>query len=416
MFDIPDEPFTTENGFNLKDASHRKGTNRYVFSYPETWYSTMNERKLTFGLRSIILKPAPVDLNLSAFSLVRCPNGLSLEPYLQETYNDQNKLIGAYLQPDLNGILMFDDRYTLDIYYEIIEGKRLIDVCDTLNELADKDLIHYANIYRNKKELYEARCPDAQYSDFQIDPGAISFTFTRDRSFIMETNNRNLKFMVEYYRDDEKVNLLEETDLNAKDHVQTTEDEYYIVNGFNEDFESLMSLHLPPEKSLNNILSGLAGINKNYTIEEAKKDCETYGITFEGVQTIKYNILPLYEPTDDPQVYDINKPVSKGQYSYNILFSRLIVKNVWSRKDILLRSSIAELDRNYYFGYSTMTNSSPVCIYATPKMYLIKDQTFTFWVDLYDSFNEDPVELPENVVMIIEAALVLSPKPIFYRQ
>ena len=62
-----------------------------------------------------------------------------------------------------------------------------------------------------------------------------------------------------------------------------------------------------------------------------------------------------------------------------------------------------------------MTTSSPVCIYASPKMYPIENQSFKFWVDLYDSYNDDLVELPDNVVMIIEAALYIQPKPQFNR-
>ena len=92
-----------------------------------------------------------------------------------------------------------------------------------------------------------------------------------------------------------------------------------------------------------------------------------------------------------------------------------MVSNVWSRKDVLLRSSIAELDVRNYLGYSTMTTSSPVCIYAQPKMYPIESQSYKFWVDVYDSFNEEPVELPENVILIIEAALHINPKIQFNR-
>ena len=34
------ESSVSEHGFNLKDAEHERGTNRYVFRYPETWYNS----------------------------------------------------------------------------------------------------------------------------------------------------------------------------------------------------------------------------------------------------------------------------------------------------------------------------------------------------------------------------------------
>ena len=141
--------------------------------------------------------------------------------------------------------------------------------------------------------------------------------------------------------------------------------------------------------------------------------CDKYGISFIGVQTLNYPIQPEYQYVD--KKYDITKPVNTNTYAQAIIFTGLVVNQVWSRKDLLIKSSIAELDVNNYLGYSTMTTSSPVCIYASPKMYPIESQSFKFWVDLYDSYNDDLVELPDNVVMIIEAALYLKPKIPFNR-
>ena len=65
-----EESSVSEHGFNLKDAEHERGTNRYVFPYPETWYNSQNFADLTVGLRSIILKPDPLQINLTGFQVV----------------------------------------------------------------------------------------------------------------------------------------------------------------------------------------------------------------------------------------------------------------------------------------------------------------------------------------------------------
>ena len=63
------ESSVSEHGFDLRDAEHQDWTNRYVFRYPETWASQMMDSSLTVGLRSIILKPDPVEISLSGLQV-----------------------------------------------------------------------------------------------------------------------------------------------------------------------------------------------------------------------------------------------------------------------------------------------------------------------------------------------------------
>ena len=223
------------------------------------------------------------------------------------------------------------------------------------------------------------------------------------------TNTENYKFMV--VRKQTVVGKSTEVPTTPQEpkQLQSTE----TIECFGDDFEMLLSLRFDGQTDLNRILAGLAGIDKDYKIEQAKADCDKYGISFVGVQTLNFPIQPEYQYVNNK--YDITKPVTTNTYAQAIIFTGLVVNQVWSRKDLLIKSSIAELDVNNYLGYSTMTTSSPVCIYASPKMYPIESQSFKFWVDLYDSYNDDLVELPDNVVMIIEAALYLKPKIPFNR-
>ena len=58
-----EEIITTEHCFNLNDAEHIEGTSRYVFDYPEIWYVNQTIKDMSMGIRSIILKPAPIYTN-----------------------------------------------------------------------------------------------------------------------------------------------------------------------------------------------------------------------------------------------------------------------------------------------------------------------------------------------------------------
>ena len=408
-----EESSVSEHGFNLKDAEHIQGTNRYVFRYPETWFNSQAFADLTVGLRSIILKPDPLDVNFTAFQLVKVANNESLSTFLHINYDEKGAVVDAYARPPINGITAFPDRMPIKVNIEINEGIKMGDICDNLTDECNEDIDYYTKQYERAKAGYDSDFPDTKgkkLETFKIDYGGIDFTYNRSRQFIMSTTNPDdYKFMV--VRKQTVVGKSTEVPTTPQEpkQLQSTE----TIECFGDDFEMLLSLRFDGQTSLNRILAGLAGIDKDYKIEQAKADCEKYGISFVGVQTLNYPIQPEYQYVNNK--YDITKPVTTNTYAQAIIFTGLVVNQVWSRKDLLIKSSIAELDVNNYLGYSTMTTSSPVCIYASPKMYPIESQSFKFWVDLYDSYNDDLVELPDNVVMIIEAALYLKPKIPFNR-
>ena len=410
------ESSVSEHGFNLKDAEHIRGSNRYWFKYPETWYNSQNFANLTVGLRSIILKPDALDVNLTAFQIAKISDGKTLAPFLHFNYSKDNVVESAYLRPNINGFRAYPDRLPLKTNIEINEGIKMGDICDMITESCDNGIQKYNEMYSYAKQVYDSKYQDDYYKfleKHQITGGNVDFTYNKDRQFVMTTTNPNrYKFMLtfRYFFEDPQL-----APLSPTEPTQTTEDSYQIMNGFWDDFEMLLSLRFEGDLSLNKLLTGLAGINKDYTIETAQKDCLRYGIKFDGVQLINYAVEAEYEYDSTNKKYDINKPKTRNQFAQAVLFKSLTVNQVWSRKDLLIKSSIAELDVNNYLGYSTMTTSSPVCIYASPKMYPIESQSFKFWVELYDSYNDDVVELPDKVVLIIEAALYLNPKLPFNR-
>ena len=137
------ESSVSEHGFNLKDAEHERGTNRYVFSYPETWYNSQAFADLTVGLRSIILKPDPLDVNLSAFQIVKVKTNTSLAPYLHINYAN-GKVVDAFARPFINGDIAFPDRMPIKVNVEINEGIKMGDICDNLPDECNEDIDYYS--------------------------------------------------------------------------------------------------------------------------------------------------------------------------------------------------------------------------------------------------------------------------------
>ena len=415
------ESSVSEHGFNLKDARHERGSNRYTFPYPETWYNSQNFANLTVGLRSIILKPDPLQVNLSGFQIVRADTQ-PLNSVLHINKNSDGSVKSAYDRPGINGVLMYPDRLPIYVDTEVSEGLTMKNICDKVTEACNSTFKDYQDTYKIQAEYYDSKFSNLSehLEPLQISPGAVNFTYTARREFIMETTHPSkYKFMVKIdnYLDEKDPSTVTNADLSPKDPVDQADPRPindWVTTAFTDDFEMLLSLRFEEGISLNGLLTGLAGLSGYMKIADAKAACLKYGITFEGVQTILVPLLPEYQKNTDG-TYNVKTPIKVQQYAKYVLFTKLVVGQVWSRKDLLIKSSIAELDVNNYLAYSTMTTSSPVCIYASPKMYPIENQSFKFWVDLYDSYNDDLVELPDNVVMIIEAALYINAKPPFNR-
>ena len=136
-----DENFNSEHGFNCKYAEHKVGTNRYIFKYPETFYSSMNDRRLYFGLRSIIVKLEPLFLDFSKFTYVSlvAKYGYHLGDYyyeLNNIYQDSGvKVEGTtnneYLltvRPSAGGQILYPERMPLDIRFTISPEMKMTEV------------------------------------------------------------------------------------------------------------------------------------------------------------------------------------------------------------------------------------------------------------------------------------------------
>ena len=403
------ESSVSEHGFDLRDAEHQDWTNRYVFRYPETWASQMMDSSLTVGLRSIILKPDPVEISLSGLQVAYVND----QPLATCLAIDEN---AGYARPSINAQTLFPDRFPIYVDMEINEGVKMGDVADALKTATNDEIMRYSSCYDEFKEIFDSSYPMV-LEDFMINYKCVNYAYTKDRLFIMETINPDQVKFLTVYSVDKKAQASPPSDMSPTDPAEKpTTSSSTIPTCFTEDFENLLNVRISRTgviNNLNELLVCLAGLNKNIPPAQARSIGEQLGITFEGVQTISYSIDPEYGPGEGG-TYNLDDPVSV-RYAHCILFTGLVVSNVWSRKDVLLRSSIAELDVRNYLGYSTMTTSSPVCIYAQPKMYPIESQSYKFWVDVYDSFNEEPIELPENVILIIEAALHINPKIQFNR-
>ena len=103
-------------------------------------------------------------------------------------------------------------------------------------------------------------------------------------------------------------------------------------------------------------------------------------------------------------------------YESNLLkFSSITFKNVWSRKDVLLTSSISEMDKRGYLGFSSNYSNSAQAIYPQPKMFDINNTESKFWVDLFDSYTQKSIQLLGGNLLLIEAVVVQKPKRTFNR-
>ena len=105
-----------------------------------------------------------------------------------------------------------------------------------------------------------------------------------------------------------------------------------------------------------------------------------------------------------------------GHAKYNLLlFSSITFTNVWSRKDVLLTSSISEMDKRGYLGFSSNFSNSAQAIYPQPKMFDINNTDSKFWVDLYDSYTQKPIQMLGGNLLLIEGIVVQKPKRTFNR-
>lgn len=421
-----DENFNSEHGFNCKYAEHKEGTNRYIFKYPETFYSSMNDRRLYFGLRSIIVKPDPLFIDLSGLTFMNAVDGF------HNTMNSQVVLIDkvncVVKKPDMGGKILYQERMPLDISFTVNEGDKISDICYLINNRYNEALEKYEKIYQRQiKTREKTLLPKYQgkftYDNIIINPDTLKATYDSDRTFTLQAADYYC-FLIPYQYDElgtadteeQLIQLLTKYKVNEFQDIDPEMQDITFSHGlpevFSKDFEALLGLKFPPHWSLNRLLQSIAGLNHRYPMEFGQEMARQMGIEFIDLKRVVDNIAPKFKEISQ-NIYDASTLSLQYQYVHCLAFSGLRVKNVWSRKDILIRSSIAEMDEQNYLGYSTMNDSSGVCIYSTPKMYPIESHDHKFWVDLYDSLKESPIELPDKVVLIIEGILHQNAKPDF---
>ena len=100
----------------------------------------------------------------------------------------------------------------------------------------------------------------------------------------------------------------------------------------------------------------------------------------------------------------------------DFMFKMLEVRDVWSRKGLLVTSSIAEFDNRNYLGYTSFTANNTNAVYMNPKMYELTSRSDDFWIEIFDSYTNNKIELPSNSNVLIEACLYQRDKRSFNRQ
>jgi hypothetical protein len=102
---------------------------------------------------------------------------------------------------------------------------------------------------------------------------------------------------------------------------------------------------------------------------------------------------------ENPRIVFVERTLGSSSIYYG--FSNLVIRNVWSRERLYVKS---DLDRYHeYIGY---TNST----YGPPKTYKINRGDDSFWIQLLDAANKMQVDFPHDFkdTLVIEAQLIAS--------
>ena len=159
---------TTEHCFNLNDAKHTEGTNRYIFDYPEIWYTNQTMKDMSLGIRSIILKPAPVEIRF--WNLFVKGNN----PVVQESVEGSTEQI------------IFG-------HHKIVPNEMYLDFNKHVDEKVD--MLEFVNWANNKIISDFDRHADVIHSAYgnfdllDLDRKSVSFRYTSDGTFVLRSND-----------------------------------------------------------------------------------------------------------------------------------------------------------------------------------------------------------------------------------
>ena len=340
------EIVTTEHCFNFHDAEHKDKTNRYVFNYPEIWYVNQTIKDMALGIRSIILKPEPIYVQLEDIFAI------GTNTKVEET------LKGMGVRPVINQKVILSNRLPIRIQQHIDEKIDILTFVNMANEKFERDYSEFKDIIYN---YYEDK------SLLDVSKNSINWLYDKEGNLTLRAADNNM-LAVRISREGE-------------------------CGTFNEGFHKLVGLdYNNTTTNLNTIMGSFM-----FAINDKKVGMIIETIAEHGI-IISDDITLV---TDPP---------------YNLLkFSSITFKNVWSRKDVLLTSSISEMDKRGYLGFSSNYSNSAQAIYPQPKMFDINNTESKFWVDLFDSYTQKSIQLLGGNLLLIEAVVVQKPKRTFNR-
>lgn len=345
----------TEHCFNFADAEHVAGTNRYVFTYPEIWYTNQTIKDMSLGVRSIVLKPGPLQVKVD--DLFVKGNNTTIDTYYAKNPNAIQTIRGEKL---------LANQMYIAIDFIIDEKMDMLECVTMLTEKYKQDA---------EKHINKINSSYGNLNYLDILPKDIKFRYDDQGNFIIEST--------------EQATIGVDVEINGDD---------YYCGAFNEGFHELLGLdYHKPETNLNQIFAKLAlGLYKYQdTISGVLEEAQHNGIIINDLAT-----ETIYFPRDG------YKP---------IYFSRMTIKNVWSRKDILLTSSICEMDKRGYLGFSSNSTNNAHSVYPQPKMYDINNTNSKFWVEIFDSFTHKAIPMLQSNLLLIEAIVCQKPKRTFNR-
>ena len=367
---------TTEHCFNFHDATHEDGTNRYVFNYPEIWYVNQTIKDMAMGIRSIILKPEPIYVSFTNVF------AMGISPFVVATLQKLTTI------PIINSFKFLSNQMMLDFNCNVDDKIDILSFVNWANQKYKDDYDHFKDIVMN---YYEGN------SVLDLSKYSIYWNYDKDGNLSLRSNQySNIAVALDYTSD-----------------AQIT----FKCSAFNEGFHRLVGLDWSnSDKNINTYIANMAYylvqilLGDNATDKKAKEklakviqDANDNGIEFSNVQ-IKSD--PILTQTVDGKTIPL--------YWY-VLFDSITFSNVWSRKDVLLTSSIVEMDRRGYLGFSSNWSNSSQAIYPQPKMFDVNNTESKFWVDLYDSYTQKSIQMLGGNLLLIEAIVCQKPKRTFNR-
>lgn len=350
------EIVTTEHCFNFHDAEHKDKTNRYVFNYPEIWYVNQTIKDMALGIRSIILKPEPIYVQLQ--DIFAIGTNTEVETTLKE----------MEVRPVINQEVILSNRLPIRIQQHIDEKIDMLTFVNMANENFERDYSEFKDIIYN---YYEDK------SLLDVSKNSINWLYDKEGNLTLRAANNNML----------AVRIYDGGNCGT----------------FNEGFHKLVGLDYNNiTTNLNTIMGSLMSAFYEGEVGMIIETITERGIIISNDITLEYDYI--YEVTSgQPPRY------------YLLKFSSITFKNVWSRKDVLLTSSISEMDKRGYLGFSSNYSNSAQAIYPQPKMFDINNTESKFWVDLFDSYTQKSIQLLGGNLLLIEAVVVQKPKRTFNR-